>query len=251
LQRAQEIRQATEVEFEAIKQQIINVLSHELRTPLTYIAGYTELALDDISSLSMDELQEFLTRIKRGSDRLHNLVEDLLIGVQLDTGRSQQEFDTFSRVHDDLGQMVQHVVHTYRSQAAAADVQLEVEMEPELPPVLAYEEFLEDALARIIDNAIKFSRDAPKHVKVRAYASDDEVLISVSDRGVGINPEHVDRLFERFEQLDRSKMEQQGTGMGLYIANALVQIHGGQITVESEVGEGSTFTIHLPTVQTG
>lgn len=246
LRRAQEIRQATEEEFEEIKQQIINVLSHELRTPLTYIAGYTELALEDISSLSMDELQEFLKRIKRGSDRLHNLVEDLLIGVQLDTGRSREEFNSFARVQDNVGQIVQHVVHNYRSQAVSEDVLLETEVNPDLPPVKLYEDFLEDALGRIIGNAIKFSRKPPRHVKVRAYVSNDEVRIAVSDRGVGISEENLDRLFERFEQLERSKMEQQGTGMGLYIAKALIELHGGQITVESKVGSGSTFTIHLP-----
>ena len=126
LQRAEAIQQATHEEFEEIKQQIANVLSHELRTPLTYISGYTELALDDITNLSPQELQDFLLRIKRGSDRLNNLVEDLLLSVQLDMGRTKQEFENFAEIHDDVNMIVRRVAAHYTMQAREEGVELEL-----------------------------------------------------------------------------------------------------------------------------
>ncbi len=246
LKRANAIQQATEAEFEEIKQQIANVLSHELRTPLTYIAGYTELALEDISGLSPEELQSFLLRIKRGSDRLNHLVEDLLLSVQLDTGRTGQEYEAFAHREEQLNTLVERVVTGWQIQAQQQGVTLSVTLGDELPPVRLHEEMLSNALSRLIDNALKFSRGPEQRVEIRTEGAVEEVKIVISDNGVGMAEADVPKAFERFQQLNRAQMEQQGAGMGLYIANALVQLHGGEISVESEPGVGSTFTIHLP-----
>lgn len=246
LQRAEAIQQATHEEFEEIKQQIANVLSHELRTPLTYISGYTELALDDITNLSPQELQDFLMRIKRGSDRLNNLVEDLLLSVQLDMGRTKQEFENFAQIHEDVNSIIRRVALQYTLQAREEGVNLDLNLQEDLPPIKTYVEFLNNILGQLLDNAIKFSRGPKKVVTISSSSEGKWVNIAVSDRGIGIPSQDIPRIFERFQQLERSKLEQQGTGMGLFIADALIKLHGGKITVQSEQGAGSTFTLHLP-----
>ncbi len=125
---------------------------------------------------------------------------------------------------------------------------LSVTLGDELPPVRLHEEMLSNALSRLIDNALKFSRGPEQRVEIRTEGAVEEVKIVISDNGVGMAEADVPKAFERFQQLNRAQMEQQGAGMGLYIANALVQLHGGEISVESEPGVGSTFTIHLPSV---
>lgn len=246
LRRAQAIQQATEREFDILKQKIINVLSHELRTPLTYISGYTELALEDATKLSPDELVTFLQGIKKGADRLQGVVEDMLIGVQLDTGRSQREYEKFAHIDRDLDKIIRSTVYNCQHLAAEHHVTLEADVDEDLPPVELYSPFFKDALGRLIDNGIKFSQDPPRRVTVKAGADSGEIYIQVIDHGTGISEEQTKHVFQRLQQLNRQELEQQGTGMGLFIARSYIRLHGGDITVESEVGEGSTFTIMLP-----
>jgi signal transduction histidine kinase len=108
------------------------------------------------------------------------------------------------------------------------------------------EPFFVDALGRLVDNGIKFSRGKGKRVTVNARVVGEWVEVAVSDEGVGISPDDLVYLFERFHQIGRRQMEQQGSGLGLVIAQELIRLHGGEITVESTLGEGSTFTIRLP-----
>ena len=249
LARAADIQAATEQEFEETKQQIINVLSHELRTPLTYIAGYTELALEDAGTLSPTDMLTFLGGIKLGADRLQRLVEDLLIGVQIDVGQCEREFNKFAVVRDDLRTLFTSSARHCMNMASEQNVTLEVEIASEFPPVLIYEEFLIDALLRLIDNAIKFSLQEPKQVLARAYADQTTVYVEIQDQGIGIAKEDLSQIFHRLQQVNRQRTEQQGSGMGLFIAQSLIQLHGGKITVESELGKGSTFTVTLPVAE--
>ncbi len=251
LRRARILRESMEAEFDQLKQQIVTALSHELRTPLTHVQAYTELALEDIPSLSPDALQDFLLRIKRGADRLTRLVEDLLLLIRLDAGRVASEFRLLARVHRNLGAILTRTVQQYEKEAAACGVTLETSLEPDLPPVRLCEPFFMDALGRLLDNGIKFSRGEGKRVTVSARAADGWVEVAVSDQGVGIPADEIPHLFERFRQIGREKMEQQGVGLGLAIAKDLIRLHDGEITVESKPGVGSTFTIRLPVAGEG
>ncbi|MBN1246856.1 MAG: hybrid sensor histidine kinase/response regulator [Anaerolineae bacterium] len=246
--RAEAIREATETEFEDLKQQIITLLSHELRTPLTSVYGYTELALEEATGLPPGDFQQFLVGIKRGADRLTQLVEDLLMVVRLDTGELQREFDLLSTVQDNLSEMIVRTAKVEAVKAATQSVQLELDVPPDLPPVLIHEFFLSDALSRVIDNAVKFSRKNERRVLIRAFAADDHVSIVVQDWGVGIPQDQIDRLFERFGQINRKEMEQQGTGLGLVIVKALSECMNGHVLIESSQREpsGTTVTIQLP-----
>ena len=247
IKRAYELDQAAHARQEEVRQEIINVLSHELRTPLTYIVGYTDLALSELSSLQPDEFEDFLQGIKRGSERLRRLVEDLLVVVKLESGQLEEQYRQAAIRYEELATLLQHFVRMQRYQHQEQDVQIIASIPPELPPVMLDEGIFIDALGRLIDNAFKFSSPG-SHVYLTAEADEEEVRIAVRDEGIGINPEEMGRLFHRFGQINRKEHEQQGAGMGLYIAHAFVKMMGGTITVQSQVGEGSTFTIHLPIV---
>jgi len=246
LKRVGEIQQAISSEFDQLKRQIVNVLSHELRTPLTYITGYTELALEELPSLSPAELQQFLEGIQRGSDRLNRLVQDLLTVIRLDTGQAAAEFRLLVHPHDNFPEVIRRTVQRYESLAAQSGITLEVRVPPTLPPVPLCEPFFTDALGRLVDNAIKFSRGKGKRVVVDVSVAGDWVEVGVNDEGVGIRPEEIPHVFDRFRQIDRERIEQQGVGLGLTIARELIRLHGGDITVESVYGVGSRFAIRLP-----
>ena len=246
LRRARAIRQSTEAELSDLKHQIITVVGYELRTPLTYVTGYTELALEDAPSLSPQEFEQYLRGISKGAGRLNRLVEDCLLLIQLDSGQAEDGFRTMVRTSRDLRPIVESALRRYEEQASARDVVLEAELAADLPPVRLCELFFVDALARLVENGIKFSRDGQRRVTVSARASGGNVEVAVADEGVGIAAQNIPLLFQPFRQIDRGKMEQQGTGLGLAIAQELIHLHGGEITVESTPGEGSTFTIRLP-----
>ncbi len=251
LGRARAIQEASEARFEQLKQQIASVLSHELRTPLTYVRGYTELALEQVQDVpaSPEGLQNFLEGIKKGADRLNRLVEDLLLIVQIDTGRIAEEFNMMACTYPALEALLESTVHQYRKYAREQGVELELVMDLPLPPVRLCEHLFANALGRLIDNGIKFSqlkRNREKHVTVSAHSTEEWVEVTVEDKGVGIPDDELPHLFERFRQIDRDRMEQQGAGLGLAIARELIRLHGGDIVVESQYGQGSRFTIRLP-----
>jgi signal transduction histidine kinase len=245
LARAQAVQASAEEKLDEIKRQIVTVLGHEMRTPLTYIRGYTELALEDIPSLP-SELEEFLQGIRHGADRLTRLTDDLLMLVRLDTGQAEREFQQLVEVRRDLDVIVARTVGQYEPQATARGVALKSLVEPNLPPVQLCEPLFADALGKLIENAIKFSESEGAVVTVSAQGTQRWMEIAVADEGVGIAAEEVIHLFQRFRQVDREKMEQQGAGLGLSIARGVIHLHGGDITVASMPGEGSTFTIRLP-----
>jgi signal transduction histidine kinase len=246
LGRARAIQKASEASFDQLKNQIVTVLGHELRTPLTYLTGYTDLALEDVSSLAPGEVEDFLNGIKTGVDRLNRLVEDLLLLVQIDSGRAREEFEALAAECQNLNVIVQRTTRQFADEARRHRLSLEVDAASDLPPVWLCEPFFADALGRLIENGIKFSLNTPRRLTVSTRAGEDWVRIAVSDKGVGIPADQMEHLFDRFRQINRDQQEQQGVGLGLAIAHELIRLHAGQITVESTPGEGSTFTILLP-----
>ncbi len=246
LERARAVREISEAKVEKLKEQIITALSHELRTPLTYVVGYTELALEDLKSMPANALQDYLQEVKRGADRLTRLVEDFLLLLQIDTGRAREQVQQLAEVRADLPEIVGKVVEKYRPLAESRGVRLEFQVTPPIPPVRILEPLFADALGRLLDNAIKFSLREEKEVTVHLRGEEDSVKVTVQDRGIGIPPEEIPHLFERFRQIGRERTEQQGLGLGLAIAKEIVELHGGRIEVESRPGSGSSFTICLP-----
>ncbi len=245
IKRAEELQEAAKQRQDAIRQEIINVLSHELRTPLTYIVGYTDLALEELKSLNPEEFEDFLQGIKHGSERLRRLVEELLLVVKLESGQLAQRYRQDAYRYEELANLILHIVRSQRHEHANSQVAIMAEIPPALPPVILEETLFADALNRLIDNAFKFSPPG-KTIYIKAEADAREIRIAVRDEGIGIARSELSQLFRRFGQINRQQHEQQGAGMGLYIAYAIIQMMGGTITVTSQVGKGSTFTIHLP-----
>jgi two-component system sensor histidine kinase/response regulator len=244
LERSRALRQAVNVEFTQLKQTILNTLSHEFRTPLTYITGYTELLEE--GDFEIEEFKQLLGYIRKGSDRLKRLVEDFLFIVMLETGETRSAYLLERAVCRDLAAQLSALLNALESQAAARQVSLKRQVPDKLPTLVCHTKYVLDAVSRLVDNGIKFSKREGGVVTVRAWADSRAVCISVSDAGVGIGSDQQDKLFERFSQINREQQEQQGTGLGLYIVKGIVTLHGGQVDVQSAPGVGSTFTISLP-----
>jgi two-component system, sensor histidine kinase and response regulator len=244
LQRVREITTAAQSDVEHMKRQLMTVFGHELRTPLTYIYGYVSLMKDDLGQLSDDAIQDMLSGVERGAKRLMHLVEDLMLLMQIESGITEFEIKRY-RTTTELGVLIAEVVAAQSLKAEAQNISIEVQV-PDSLLVHCLPAYLQDVISRLLDNAIKFSKIGGGHVLIYAQEVGNHVRISVQDDGIGIDPTQHSQLFQRFKQLNRETMEQQGLGMGLAIAGALIELHNGSISVESASNEGSIFTIALP-----
>lgn len=226
--------------LEAVRRDFVANVSHELKTPVTSIKGFVEALLDD-SPEDPEEVQRFLGIVARQAERLETIIEDLLTLSRLDR---EDALAGVERRRTALAPVLHRAVQDCAVQATERDVRVIVEcaaIEVEVSEAL-----LEQAVANLIDNAVKYSHPGGE-VTVRAVASETEVQIAVQDHGCGIPAEHLPRLFERFYRVDEARSrELGGTGLGLSIVKHIARAHGGRVTVESRVGEGSTFTLHLP-----
>ncbi len=247
LNRRAELEAAHTRQMGDLKRTILTTLNHEFRTPLTYISTYADMLRD--TDFSADEFKDFMRGIQLGSDRLRRLVEDFIFLVELQTGEAEATFARRSLPVGDLPLLVSVAVERTRPRAEARQVELEEDTQRPLPVVHADREYLLDALLRLLDNAVKFSKKGGGHVIVRAEPGGRGVRLSVIDDGVGMPAEALDRIFDVFYQIDRAKNEQQGSGSGLAIALGLARLHGGTVTAESALGQGSTFTLDLPAVE--
>lgn len=243
LKRAHQLTSITETDLSRMKQEIITLFSHELRTPLTYIVGYVTL-LEDHRNSDPESMDDLVDGVKRGADRLVSLVEDLMLMVRIDGGVVAAEISDRRKTTSVSG-VINEVMQQYQPAANQRRVNLYAEIDEDLMlPCMAY--YVKDALARLVSNAVKFSKREGGDVAITVRREGDYGVISVEDNGIGIKPGQQRRLFERFRQLNRDVMEQQGIGLGLTIARSLARLHGGDIEVISEVGKGSNFMLRLP-----
>ncbi len=236
-------------ELADLKRTILTTLNHEFRTPLTYITTYSDMLGD--TNLSTEEFKEFMQGIQTGSERLRRLVEDFILLVELQTGEAQQTYDRRCSRLADLDGLLVLALARVRGRAEAHRVRLVDDVRRPLPPILADRDYLLDAVVRLLDNAIKFSRKEGGAVTLRAAPGGRGVRLEVVDEGIGMPAGQLDQIFDVFYQIDRAKLEQQGSGSGLAIARCIAQMHGGDITVTSVVDQGSTFTIELPVIREG
>ena len=246
LARRQALKQQREDQFGELKRTIVATLSHEFRTPLTYVINYSEMLGSRGGQIDPDDFRQFMQGIRRGAERLHRLVLDFITLVELETGEAESMYQLRRRVIDDISPWLRTVVRRHQEAAEARHLRLEIDVPDGLPPVLADEIYLANAIGRLLDNAVKFSKPTSERIRVWAGADGTSLRLSVEDQGVGIRQEELVSLFALFRQIDRPKQEQQGTGSGLAICRGIVEIHGGQVEVASVYEVGSTFTIQLP-----
>jgi signal transduction histidine kinase len=226
-----------ESEAERMRTALIANVSHELRSPLTAIKGYTDSLLGG-GPWDADTEREFLTIIAASADKLAALVDNLLDAAKMEAGVLHLEREPV-RV-----ERIAHQVAGHR-RALAPNHPVQVEAAPDLPLADADPMRVEQVIANLVDNAIKYSpTGGPITIRI---AGGDTLTVGVSDRGVGIAPEHAERLFERFYRVDNDLARTtKGVGLGLYICKSLVEAHGGRMWVDSAPGVGSTFSFTLP-----
>ena len=226
---------------ERMKSEFVSTVSHELRTPLTSIKGFIRTLLDDTEGYYDRDMQrEFYQIIDTECDRLVRLISDLLNLSRIESGRTLEL--VLSEV--DLGRTVRRVVESQRSYVT--DHEFEIIIPDDLAPIQADQDKVEQMLTNLLSNAIKYSPGGGK-ITIHARDMGEHVAIAVTDEGIGIPPDHIGKLFNRFHRVDsRDSRKQYGTGIGLYLVKHLVEAHHGEVTVESEVGKGSTFTFVLP-----
>ena len=226
-----------------LKDEFINTVSHELRTPITSIQGYLELLLDtegDGADPLTEEQRRFLETVTRSSERLLHLVNDLLLVAQARAGRLEM-----NKAPCDLVEVARHAVESALAAAAKNGITLRLQPMVSRALVSADAPRLGQAIDNLVSNAIKFTPEGGT-VEVGVSQAESRSLITIADTGAGMSRAEVDQLFERFFRT-RSAREGniQGTGLGLAITKSIVEAHGGTITVSSEAGVGTTFTIVL------
>ncbi|HDN80970.1 MAG TPA: GAF domain-containing protein [Chloroflexi bacterium] len=217
---------------------LVAILAHELRTPLTSIIGYTRLLLTQ-ADLNPALRRSFLETISHEASRLNSLINDFLDLIRLESGRVR-----LSKKLVHLRHLIEEAVATVRPQAEARRIKIKIQIPRNLPPIMADERRLMQVLLNLLSNAIKYNKDEGL-VEVKATLKDRAVEVSVRDTGIGIEPEELPHIFEKFYR-GSSEQNAFGTGLGLAIAKQITEAHGGTITVESTPGQGSTFTVTLP-----
>lgn len=230
----------------SLQDQIIKSLTHEFRTPLSLVVGYTELLESAGQEMNEGDFESVMHGLHAGSRRLVSLVEDFLLLSKLRTGAIAEEImeDPYPGIAPD--QVVRAVAAQATGQASAKGIAFAVDCAVPDLTVRIDRQHLEEIVRRLLDNAVKFSKRDGGQVRISTRREQEFWVLGVADDGIGIRQEAHAWIFEAFHQVDRSRMEQQGTGVGLTIVKGLVETYGGRIGVESTPGVGSTFFIWLP-----
>ena len=224
--------------LESVRQEFLSNVSHELRTPLTAILAFVE-TLETGAMEDQESNHRFLEIIRKNASRMHGLIDDILELTSIEGGNVQVRL---ARI--ELHALVNEVVSSLATKAFAQGIIITNSVAPEAM-VYADARRLEQMLTNLIENGIKFNREKGRVTISYETGTRDRIL--VEDTGEGIPSQHLERLFERFYRVDRARSrEMGGTGLGLAIVKHLALLHGGEVTVTSELGKGSTFTIHLP-----
>ncbi|HEU4725523.1 MAG TPA: HD domain-containing phosphohydrolase [Candidatus Eisenbacteria bacterium] len=227
------------------KSELISIVSHEMRTPLTAIKAYTESLLDNIDQPSFAMQQKFLSVINEECDRLARMVNDVLDLSRLDSGHRRLRAEPLT-----IRAVVADVLPTVEPALQEKLLAFRLELPADLPRVEADLDLLKQIFVNLIHNAAKFS-PAEQEIIVRAERAGDRLRIAVEDHGRGIPPDHLPRVFERFYRVEGNGERVGGTGLGLAIVKSAVELHGGTIAAESEVGAGTRFVFELPLAQSG
>ncbi|MGD0964860.1 MAG: ATP-binding protein [Candidatus Acidiferrales bacterium] len=226
--------------LERVRQDFVANVSHEFKTPLTAIQGFSETLLAGAIEDPKNN-RRFLEIIRDHAVRLARLTDDLLKLARIEAGKLEVQFSPVSVID-----LVERCAETASLKANRKQILLEIEVSPGLPPVRGDAGLLRDVLQNLLDNAIQYTPSAGR-IHVSATEREREVVITVADTGIGIPLADQERIFERFYRVDAARSrEAGGTGLGLSIAKHIVEVHGGRLLVDSEVGAGSKFSFSIP-----
>ncbi len=234
-----EIRAQKLKETDRIKTELISNVSHELRTPLASIKGFVSTLLD--IEVSEDNRKKFLTIVDQESDRLNQLIEDLLDLSLVESGKLQLNFEPV-----DISEIMEKLKPEISEKIKKKGLFFETEALDSLPMVRADKNALLQILVNLVSNAIKFIEKGGIWVRAEQWNRGKYIKISVQDTGIGIEEKHLEKIFEKFYRVETATHAIPGTGLGLAIVKDLVEKHKGKVWVESEVGKGSTFYFTIP-----
>ena len=223
------------------KSEFLANMSHELRTPLNAVIGFSEVLLQRMFGALNDKQDEYLKDIYASGQHLLSLINDILDLSKIEAGRMELVSAPFH-----LPSALENAVTLVRARAARHGIALELDVDPGLGELVGDERKVKQVLLNLLSNAVKFTPEGGR-ISLKASRRDGAVEISVTDTGIGIAPEDQAAIFEEFRQVGSDDArKQEGTGLGLTLAKKFVELNGGRIWVESEVGRGSTFTFMLP-----
>jgi two-component system phosphate regulon sensor histidine kinase PhoR len=227
--------------MDQIRRDFVANVSHELRTPLSILRGYIETLLDS-PEISREEFSRILGVMERHSKRLDLLAQDLLTLAQLESANPNLQLGNV-----DLSNLFGEVIRDWEKKLATKQLSVIVDVPPDMPTVRADRVRLEEALYNLLDNAVKYSREHGE-IRLMARQRDEQIVLSVSDNGIGISKEDLPRIFERFYRVDKARSTEsiRGTGLGLAIVKHVAQLHGGRVEGESEISKGTTIRVILP-----
>jgi two-component system, sensor histidine kinase and response regulator len=244
LKRRQQISESMTHQIEQLKNQLLHLISHEMRTPLTSILGATELLANGRETLSPDDFKGFLEMLKAGTKRLNNMVEDFLLVVRIESGEVAKEID-FRESSIAPRAVVDRVLMTFEETRKYKNIGLALKVQNESVHLCAQQLQIEYILSRLIDNAFKFSPTGST-ITIATRADSEGFTFSITDSGMGIPKSKQGGLFGKFYQVNRESQEQQGAGLGLYVAKKLAEFNKFEIWCESEEGKGATFYLTIP-----
>ncbi|MGC1378471.1 MAG: ATP-binding protein [Anaerolineales bacterium] len=236
--RASELAQAYQklAEQEFARREFLSNVAYELRTPLMTASGFLQLI--QTGAIPPDKIPGATEMVAKSVQQIAHLVNDILFLQEMDL--ILPKFQTV-----DIVPIAQEVAQTYKEKAAASQVTIDVNADPNLPNISGDSKSLERALTALVDNAVKFSRHGGR-VEINIHEDRNDVLLDVVDQGIGIDPERISHIFDRFYHAERNDQDLfGGIGLGLSITNQVIKQHNGSLSVQSKAGKGSTFTVRL------
>ena len=222
------------------KSEFLANMSHELRTPLNAVIGFSEVLLQRMFGELNAKQEEYLQDIYASGQHLLSLINDILDLSKIEAGRMELELADF-----DLPTAIENALILVRERAGRRGIALHQAVDLPLGPIRGDERKIKQVLLNILSNALKFTPEGGR-IDVRARLADGMAEISVADTGVGIAPEDQEAVFEEFRQVGTADKKVEGTGLGLALSRKFIELHGGRIWVQSQVGVGSTFTFTIP-----
>jgi signal transduction histidine kinase len=231
---------AHEMEILKLKSDFVSSVSHEFKTPLTSIKALTERLQGD-KAIDLEKMKQYFSLISQNADQLTRLVKNLLDFSKIEEGKKEYHFEPA-----DVAELVTQQIRDYRKDDPQKGARIKAAISDDIPPLLVDRDALSQALNNLLDNAFKFS-SGDGDVEVHLNKEKNSVMIEVSDHGIGIPPDELEKIFDKFYQAKNAiKHSAKGTGLGLTLVKHTAEAHGGKVSVKSRVGEGSVFSLILP-----
>lgn len=225
-------------ELDSMRTELLANVSHELRTPLAAIKGFASSLLQPDITFDDETRRSFIQTIDSEADRLSHLIDDLLLMSRIEAGvyKAKKEWYEIAEIINSIKDRLYNI---------SLKNNLRIVIQNELPAILVEGSRIGEVITNLVENAVKYSREG-EEIKIEVYQSDDFIITSVKDNGLGIPKEYQSKVFERFNQVASKNGRRKGTGLGLCICRGIVESHGGKIWVESEPGKGATFSFSIP-----